>query len=103
MDWENIVRIIGIGLVVILFIGAIYACIDNSNKQATITSGRIIDKHYTPAYTTYYTKGSSYHPARYTVIVAGDNGVTAYYSVTELKYEEVKIDDWYPNVNKELK
>jgi hypothetical protein len=102
-DGEKIVSIIGVALVVILIVCAIYMAIDNANKQATITSGTVIDKHYSPPYSTYGEKYSTYHPARYSIIVRGDNGVVAYYSVTERKYEEVYIDDWYPNVGKSLK
>ena len=37
------------------------------------------------------------------ITVKGDNGITAIFSVSPEKYNEVKIDDWYPNVAKALK
>lgn len=94
-------------LVVVLVIGALvvggYAAFVNEQNAAQITSGTVVDKDYHPPYITHTKNTTTYWPARYTITVKGDNGITAIFSVPSEKYNEVKIDDWYPNVAKALK
>lgn len=94
-------------LIVVLVIGALvvggYAAFVNEQNAAQITSGTVVDKDYHPPYYSHTKNTTTYWPARYTITVKGDNGITAIFSVPAEKYNEVKIDDWYPNVAKALK
>lgn len=94
-------------MMVVVFVLAIATMIIisavNENNIAQITSGTVIDKYYYPPRISQTGRTISYSPAGYSVTVRGDNGITAVYDVTPEKYNEVKINDWYPNVNEELK
>ena len=95
--------IMGFVLVLALIATMIIVGVVNENNIAQITSGKVIDKYYHPPYISQTDNSISYSPARYSVTVKGDNGITGVYEVTPEKYNEVKINDWYPNVNEELK
>jgi hypothetical protein len=99
----TIVMIVGFVLVLALIVTAIVVGVTNENNMSKITSGTVIDKYYHPPRLSQTKYSATYSPARYSVTVRGDNGITAVYEVTPEKYNEVKINDWYPNVNEELK
>lgn len=100
-------------LLVSLFGIAIYSAIHNYQEQQFITSGYIIDKHFTKAYTSYTSNSNSednsinipvYHPAGYNIYIQSDDEKhKAWYEVTEYIYNQYKIGDYIKNVNRELK
>lgn len=94
-------------LIVVFFVWAFvvvgWAAFVNEQNAAQITSGTVVDKDYHPPYYSHSKNSTTYWPASYTITVKGDNGITAIFSVPPEKYNEVKIDDWYPNVAKALK
>lgn len=99
----TIAMIAGFILVFTLLVTAIVVGVVNENNISKITSGIVVDKYYHPPRFSKTEHSISYSPARYSVTVKGDNGITGVYEVTPEKYNEVKINDWYPNVNEELK
>lgn len=104
--------IIGTILVIGLFFLLIYGAYYNHQEQLAITSGYVIDKDYNAPYTSYSSQtvnGNSisvpvYHGASYTILVKSDDGRhQAWYDVTPLIYDKIKIGDHLNNVNRELK
>ena len=104
--------IIGIILVIGLLFLLIYGAYHNHQEQLAITSGYVIDKDYNAPYTSYSSQtvnGNSisvpvYHGASYTILVKSDDGRhQAWYDVTPLIYDKIKIGDHLNNVNRELK
>lgn len=99
----TIIMILIVVVVAVTMVVVVWAAIVNEQNAAQITSGTVVDKDYHPPYYSHTKNTTTYWPARYTITVKGDNGITAIFSVPPEKYNEVKIDDWYPNVAKALK
>ena len=99
----KIIFIVGWVLVAVLIVTMVAMAIINENNISKITSGKVIDKYYSPPSISQTKHSVSYSSARYLITVKGDNGITGVYEVTPEKYNEVKINDWYYNVNEELK
>lgn len=109
---SEFIFIIGIILVIGLFFLLIYGAYHNHQEQLAITSGYVIDKDYNAPYTSYRSQivnGNSisipvYHEGSYMILVKSDDGQhRAWYNVTPLIYDKIKIGDHLNNVNRELK
>lgn len=85
--------------------------IANDIEAHQITSGVVADKSYTTPYTTYSTSSNGdttvsipvHHDASYRIYIQGDNGHSAWFTVTPLVYDRIKIGDHFTDVKKEIK
>lgn len=102
--------------IIILLIIAILACfvitisyeVQNDKNQNMIIGGRVVDKEYTAGHTSYYINVDNrvvpyYVGPHYCIEVEGDNGYKAWYDVIEQIYYNVKIGDYFSDVNRSLK
>lgn len=107
----RISAIIIVLLIIAIFGGIILTIsyeVQNDKNQNMIIGGKVVDKEYTPSHTAYYTNGNNrivpyYVGPRYCVKVEGDNGYSAWYDVIEQVYYNIKIGDYFSNVNRSLK
>lgn len=83
-----------------------------ANESNRISEGVVIDKSYSPAYTSYqhihHSKGSTaiptYHAETYQIRLQGEKDektVTYWRQVTEQEYHSVNVGDYYPKYLKE--
>ena len=114
IHWEttSILAVIAAICIVTFFGFIIYSIIHNHQEQLAITNGYVVDKNYSAPYVSYRSQkleGHSistpvYHEATYMILVKSSDGQhEAWYEVTPLVYDEVKIGDYLSNVNRELK
>ena len=86
----------------------VVACCGLLNESNRISEGVVVDKSYSPAYTTTHTvhKGEQvfvipeYHAASYSIKLEGEKDgetVTYWRSVTEQEYHQMGIGDRYPS------
>ena len=103
-DKTTILCIVIIAIAVAGFVLSIIAGVANSANR--ISEGVLVDKHYSPAYTTTTYTGSGnnrravprYHSAKYRFTIEGEkNGETVRYTfdVTESEYDRYKVGDYY--------
>lgn len=82
-------------------------CVGLLNESNRISEGVVVDKSYSPAYTTTHTvhRGEQvfmtpeYHAASYSIKLEGEKDgevVTYWRSVSEKEYHQVSIGDYYP-------
>ena len=93
-----------VALVFTTIVCMLIACIGLgvSNEKNRIAEGTVIDKEYTAAYITYTSVNNTmipnYHPAIYSVCIAGEKDVEYveyWLNCTENEYENYKIGDHF--------
>ena len=94
--------------IMICFLIAITYEVQNDKNQNMIIGGIVVDKEYTAGHISYYNNKNNhivpyYVGPHYRIKVAGDNGYNAWYDVIEQIYYNVKIGDYFSNVNRSLK
>lgn len=112
LEASSILPIIVIICIIGFFGFNIYTIYHNYQEQIAITSGYVIDKNYNAPYVSYRSHSSKehststpvYHEATYMILVKSDDELhTAWYEVTPLIYDRIKVGDHLNNVNRELK
>lgn len=101
---EILVKAVFVFCFLAIFTGIAWGIFNETNR---ISEGVVIDKSYSPAYTTTSTvhRGErtfavpEYHAASYSIKLQGEKDgetVTYWRNITEQEYHEVDVGDYYP-------